>query len=52
MPAGFRTRRRCAPWQGAHNNGSELELRREAVGRKNWLFVGSDEGAEWNTIAV
>ncbi|MDI3292157.1 IS66 family transposase [Polyangium sp. 15x6] len=34
------------------NNGSELELRRQAVGRKNWLFVGSDEGAEWNTIAV
>jgi len=34
------------------NNGSELELRREAVGRKNWLFVGSDEGAEWNAIAV
>jgi transposase len=34
------------------NNRSELELRRQAVGRKNWLFVGSDEGAEWNTIAV
>ncbi|WP_338046776.1 IS66 family transposase [Polyangium spumosum] len=34
------------------NNQSELELRREAVGRKNWLFVGSDEGAEWNAIAV
>lgn len=34
------------------NNGSERELRREAVGRKNWLFVGSDDGAEWNAIAV
>ena len=34
------------------NNRSELELRRQAVGRKNWLFVGSDDGAEWNTIAV
>jgi len=34
------------------NNRSEIELRREAVGRKNWLFVGSDEGAEWNAIAV
>lgn len=34
------------------NNRSELELRREAVGRKNWLFVGNDDGAEWNAIAV
>ena len=23
---------------------AERELRREAVGRKNWLFVGSDDG--------
>lgn len=34
------------------NNRSELELRREAVGRRNWIFVGSDDGAEWNAIAV
>jgi transposase len=34
------------------NNRSELELRREAIGRKNWLFVGNDDGAEWNAIAV
>ncbi len=34
------------------NNRSELELRREAVGRKNWLFCGNDDGAEWNAIAV
>jgi transposase len=34
------------------NNISELELRHQAVGRKNWLFVGSEDGAEWNTIAV
>ena len=34
------------------NNRSELELRRQAVGRKNWLFVGSDEGAEWNATVV
>ena len=27
---------------------SELALRREAVGRKNWLFVGSDEGGAVN----
>jgi hypothetical protein len=31
-----------------HNNMSELALRREAVGRKNWIFVGSDDGgAGW-----
>ena len=34
------------------NNHSERELRREAIGRKNWLFVGSDDGAETNTIFV
>jgi transposase len=34
------------------NNTSELELRRQAVGRKNWLFVGSEDGGEWNAIAV
>jgi len=33
-----------------HNNMSELELRREAVGRKNWLFVGSDDGGAVNAI--
>jgi transposase len=31
-----------------HNNLSELALRREAVGRKNWLFVGSDDGGTIN----
>jgi len=35
-----------------HNNWSERELRREAVGRKNWLFVGSDEAAEVNATFV
>jgi len=34
------------------NNISERHLRREAVGRKNWLFVGSDDGARTNTIFV
>jgi transposase len=33
-------------------NPAELELRREVVGRKNWLFVGNDGAAEWNTVAV
>jgi transposase len=35
-----------------HNNGSERALRREAIGRKNWLFVGNDDGAEANATFV
>ena len=35
-----------------HNNSSELNLRRQVVGRRNWLFCGSDDGAEVNTIFV
>jgi len=35
-----------------HNNWSERELRREAVGRNNWIFVGSDEGGEVNATFV
>jgi transposase len=35
-----------------HNNASERELRREALGRKNWLFVGNDEGGEVNATFV
>lgn len=35
-----------------HNNISELQLRREAVGRKNWLFVGSDDGGHTNATFV
>lgn len=31
-----------------HNNISELNLRRQAIGRKNWLFVGSEDGAAAN----
>lgn len=30
------------------NNISERELRRQAVGRRNWLFVGSDDAAHVN----
>jgi transposase len=33
-----------------HNNVSELNLRRQAVGRKNWLFVGSDNGGHTNAL--
>ncbi len=29
-----------------HNNFSENQLRRIALGRKNWIFVGNDEGGE------
>jgi transposase len=35
-----------------HNNISERMLRRQAVGRKNWLFVGSEDGARANTTFV
>jgi transposase len=34
------------------NNLSELELRRQVVGRANWTFCGSDDGAQWNAIAT
>jgi hypothetical protein len=30
-------------------NPAELALRRQVVGRKNWLFIGSDGAAHWNT---
>ena len=36
----------------AHNNISELNLRRQVLGRRNWLFVGSDDGALANTTFV
>ena len=35
-----------------HNNWSENALRREALGRRNWLFVGNDEGGEVNARLV
>lgn len=35
-----------------HNNWSENALRREALGRRNWLFVGNDEGGEVNANLV
>jgi transposase len=31
-----------------HNNHSEQALRREAVGRKNWIFIGNDDAGEVN----
>lgn len=35
-----------------HNNHSENALRREALGRRNWLFVGNDDGGETNATLV
>jgi len=35
-----------------HNHWSGLQLTRQVLGRKNWLFVGSDEAAEVNTTFV
>ena len=39
---------RTPPGEG--NNISERELRRQAVGRKNWMFLGSDDGGRVNSI--
>jgi transposase len=35
-----------------HNNASENALRRQAVGRANWTFLGSDEGGAVNAAFV
>ena len=40
------------PQLPVHNNASERALRREVVGRKNWLFVGSDEAGDVNAAFV
>ena len=34
------------------NNPSELELRHQKVGSKNWLFCATDGGAQWNAVIV
>jgi hypothetical protein len=34
------------------NNEAERDLRRVAIGRKNWLFVGSEEGGERTAIIL
>jgi transposase len=33
-------------FQGTHNNAAERSLRTVALGRKNYLFAGSDAGGE------
>lgn len=35
-----------------HNNASELHLRRQVIGRRNWLFLGSDDAGPVNTTFV
>lgn len=35
-----------------HNNISENALRRQALGRKNWLFLGTDDGGKVNATLV
>ena len=32
------------------NNAAERTLRRIAVGRKNWMFAGSDRGGRWAAV--
>lgn len=46
MPAGSFTQWERAPCQGAHNNRSEGALRKAALGRKNFLFVGHQQAGE------
>ncbi len=46
MPARFSTGGSSAPSQGTHNNIAENATRGIALGRKNYLFAGSDTGGE------
>lgn len=33
-----------------NNNAAERALRRGAIGRKNWMTLGTDEGGRWAAI--
>ncbi len=46
MPARVSTGENGAPWQGTPNNSSERALRGLALGRKAWLFAGSNRGGQ------
>jgi transposase len=46
LPARVSTGENNAPYQGTHNNIAENAMRKIAVGRKNYLFAGSDRGGE------
>lgn len=34
------------PWQGTHNNACENAIRPFVVGRRNWLFADTQDGAK------
>jgi len=46
LPARIRTGEENAPYQGTHNSAAERALRAVALGRKNYLFAGSDRGGD------
>jgi hypothetical protein len=46
LPARIRTGEENVPYQGTHNSAAERALRTVALGRKNYLFAGSDCGGE------
>ena len=46
MPARTFTGESSTPFQDTHNNTAERALRAIALGRKNYLFAGSDAGGE------
>jgi hypothetical protein len=46
LPARTFTGESSTPFQDTHNNGAERSLRGIAVGRKNWMFYGSDNGGQ------
>jgi len=46
LPARICTGKENAPYQGTHNNAAERALRSVVMGRKNYLFMGSDSGGE------
>jgi hypothetical protein len=43
-PVGTSTRGSSTPSQGTHNNAAERAIKPFAIGRKNWIFFGSDRG--------
>jgi transposase len=45
-PGGTFTRGESAPWQGAHNNAVERDLRGVVVGRKNHYGSKSERGTQ------
>jgi transposase len=46
LPARIRTGEENAPYQGTHNSAAERSLRAVVMGRKNYLFMGSDSGGQ------